>query len=305
MRHLISLSDWTPDEIREVLALGHELKARVKRRMLKPTLERKSLALVFEKASMRTRVSFEVAMTQLGGHVIYLSQADVHLGEREPIKDGARVLARYVDGVAARTYAHDTVEELAAYSSVPVINALSDLAHPCQALADIMTVQERFGNLASVTLAFIGDANNVSRSLAVICAKLGMKFVIACPPDYSFDDAFLAQVDGFAAGTGAAIAVTDSPLDAVASANVLYTDVWVSMGQEDETAARRKAFETFCIDSTLLSKAPADAIVLHDMPAHRGEEITDEVMESPQCACFDQAENRLHAERALLQMLMG
>jgi len=300
--HLITLMDWETERIRELLALAHELKGRARAGTLEPTLRRKTLALLFEKPSMRTRVSFEVAMTQLGGNSIYLSQSDVNLGKREPIKDGARVLARYVDGVAARTFAHATVEELAAYSSVPVINALSDGAHPCQALADVLTIQERFPEPEKARVVFVGDANNVARSLAILCAKLGMDFTVACPPDYSFSEEFVASVKS---NTGAAPAVCHDPSEAVEGASVVYTDVWTSMGQEAESEARRQAFAGYCVDATLVALAAPDAIVMHDLPAHRGEEITDEVIESPQSAVFDQAENRLHAQRALLQMLLA
>ncbi len=303
--HLITLLDWDAGRIRDVLALAHELKAKARKGALEPVLQRKTLALLFEKASMRTRVSFEVAMTELGGHVTYLSRDDVNLGVREPIKDGARVLSRYVDGIAARVYAHQTVEELAAHSSVPVINALSDQAHPCQALADVLTIEEKAEDPASARIAFIGDANNVARSLAGVCAKLGLHFTIACPPGYAFDEPFLAQVRQIAADSGGSIRVTDSPAKAADQADVLYTDVWVSMGQEEETERRRRAFAGFRIDGDLLAKASKGCIVMHDMPAHRGEEITDEVMEGPQSVVFEQAENRLHAQRALLQMLLG
>jgi ornithine carbamoyltransferase len=304
-KHLLTLLDWQPEEIRTVLDLAHELKDRARRQALEPTLQRKTLALLFEKASMRTRVSFEVAMTQLGGHVTYLSRADVDLGVREPIKDGARVLSRYVDGIAARVDAHRTVEELAAHSTVPVINALSDLAHPCQALADLMTIEERFQDPKELKIAFVGDANNVARSLAAISAKMGLKLTVACPPAYGFDGAFLNQVNEVAAHSGGAITVTRSPAEAARGADVLYTDVWVSMGQEEETERRRHAFAGFCVDARLLAMAAPDAIVMHDLPAHRGEEIADDVMEGAQSVVFDQAENRLHAERGLLQMLLG
>jgi len=303
--HLVTLLDWQPDRIREVLALAMELKRLVNESRLEATLRGKTLALVFEKPSMRTRVSFEVAMTQLGGHVTYLSRDDVNLGVREPIKDGARVLSRYVDGIAARTYSHETVQELARYATVPVINALSDRAHPCQALADMLTIFERFGEEPQVRVAFIGDANNVARSLAVICAKLGVDFSIACPPKYCFDGPFLAVVEQIAAASGCRLNVCHSPAEAAEGAGVLYTDVWVSMGQEAESERRRKAFEGYCVDPELLSRAAEGAIVMHDMPAHRGEEITDEVIEGPQSAVFDQAENRLHAERALLHLLLA
>ncbi len=293
--HLITLLDWEESQVRAVLELAHELKARARAGTLEPVLTRKTLALLFEKASMRTRVSFEVAMVQLGGHVTYLSRDDVNLGVREPIKDGARVLARYVDAIAARVYDHATVEQLAAYSSVPVINALSDLYHPCQALADMLTIQERFEG--PVRVAFVGDGNNMARSLAIICTKLGYPLCIATPPDYGLDTAFLAKVDG--------VRTVQDPAEAAAGADVLYTDVWTSMGQEAEAERRRRDFAGFCVDAALLARASERCIVMHDMPAHRGEEITDEVIEGPHSAVFDQAENRLHAERALLQMLLG
>ncbi len=293
--HLITLLDWEADQIRNVLGLAHELKARARDGGLEPTLARKTLALVFEKASMRTRVSFEVAMTQLGGHVTYLSRDDVNLGVREPIKDGARVLSRYVDVIAARVYDHATVEQLAAYATVPVINALSDAYHPCQALADMMTIEERFDG--PVNVAYVGDGNNAGRSLAVICSKLGYPFTIAVPPAYAFGDDFLSKVSG--------VRTVHDPAEAAEGTDVLYTDVWTSMGQEDEAERRRQDFAGFCVDAALLARASERCIVMHDMPAHRDEEITDEVIEGPQSAIFDQAENRLHAERALLQMLLS
>ena len=302
---LITLLDWEADEIRDLLRLAHELKRRAAHREIEQTLERSTLALLFEKASMRTRVSFEVAMTELGGHVTYLSKADVNLGVREPIKDGARVLSRYVDGIAARVYAHASVVELAEYSEVPVINALSDRFHPCQALADMLTIEENFSDPGGLKIAFIGDANNVSRSLAVICSALGLRYTIASPAAYAFGEDFLKQVQDRASRSGGSVALTDSPEEAADGADVLYTDVWISMGQEEEAEQRRNAFEGFCIDADLLSTASEDAIVMHDMPAHRGEEITDEVIEGPRSAIFDQAENRLHTARAALQYLMA
>ena len=303
--HLISLLDWDAETIREALALAHELKAQAARGELEPVLRRRTLALLFEKASMRTRVSFEVAMTQLGGNTVYLSKDDVNLGQREPIKDGARVLSRYVDAIAARVYAHATVEELAAYSTVPVINALSDAAHPCQALADAMTIEERFNDPAAGRVAYIGDANNVARSLATVCAKLGWDFTIACPPGYGFAEELLQRLRETAADSGSDIRVTDSPREAAEGARVLYTDVWTSMGQEGEAEQRRRDFAGFCIDEALVARAADDAVVLHCLPAHRGDEITDAVVEGPHSAVFDQAENRLHAERALLKMLVA
>jgi len=304
-RHLITLEDWEPDEIRQVLELARRTKPQVRGGHLAHTLTGKTLALIFEKSSMRTRVSFEVAMRQLGGGSIYLSQSDVNLGKREPIRDGARVLSRYVDAVAARVYHHATVEELAAYSAIPIINALSDRVHPCQALADAMTIQERFSSLEGVTIAYVGDANNVARSLAVVAAKLGADCRIASPPSHRFDEGFEKTLRAMAAESGASLTTTDSPSEAAAGADVLYTDTWVSMGQEAEVEERRRAFQGYRIDRRLLGEASERAIVMHCLPAYRDSEITDEVMESPQCAVFDQAENRLHTQRAVLDLLMA
>jgi ornithine carbamoyltransferase len=303
--NLISLMDWDNDTVEECLQLAHRLKERTRAGRLEPTLRDRTLALVFEKASMRTRVSFEVAMTQLGGNTVYLSRDDINLGEREPIKDGARVLSRYVDVVAARVYSHDTVVELGEYADVPIINALSDAAHPCQALADAMTIQEHLPSPSDGRVAFIGDANNVAWSLAVVCARLGWQFVLACPEGYGFDPADLKQVQQVARKTGGSVQTCHSPEQAAENALALYTDVWVSMGQEEETKQRRADFAEYTIDDDLLALADPRAIVLHCLPAHRGEEITDSAIESPQSAVFDQAENRLHAARALLRMLVG
>ncbi len=299
--HLVTLFDWDADLIDATLSLAHRLKAQAREGRLEPTLRRKTLALLFEKSSMRTRVSFEVAMTQLGGHVTYLSRDDVNLGVREPVKDGARVLARYVDGIAARVYRHQAVEQLAAHSAIPVINALSDRAHPCQALGDMLTIRERLGETEGIKVAFIGDANNVARSLAVACARLGARFTIACPEAYGFDQGFLdrmAQVRG-------TIETVHSPREGAAEADVIYTDVWTSMGQEEEAEKRRRDFADYQVNAALTECASPRAIVMHCLPAHRGEEITDEVLEGPRSAVFDQAENRLHVQRALLQMLMS
>jgi ornithine carbamoyltransferase len=304
-KHLLTLSDWPSDDIAAVLELAHEMKSKLRRDRLQPSLAGKTLALVFEKRSMRTRVSFEVAMTQLGGASLFLSKDDINLGEREPVKDGSRVLSRYVDGVAARVYEHAMVEELARYSSIPIINALSDEAHPCQALADLMTIQERFEDTGEITVAYIGDANNVARSLSVICAKLGVDFRIAAPKGYRFDEGFERQVRSFADASGSRLEVAENPREAATGAHVLYTDTWVSMGQEEEARQRMRAFEGYCVDDTLSANAADDHIVLHCLPAHRGHEITDAVMEGPHSAVFDEAENRLHAQRALLHLLMS
>jgi len=303
--HLITLFEWETDRIKQLLALAHQLKAKARAGKLEPTLERKTLALLFEKSSMRTRVSFEVAMTQLGGHSIYLSYDDVSLGQREPIKDGARVLSRYVDGIAARVYSHRTVEELAAYSSVPVINALSDAAHPCQALGDILTIEERFGSTKGLKVAFIGDANNVARSLATLCAKLEVDFTVACPRGYAFDAGFQGRVAALASRAGGQFSITEDPKEAAKGADVIYTDVWVSMGEEGQAAEKRRSLAEFSVNGALVAEAAKRAIVMHCLPAHRGEEITEEVIEGHHSVVFEQAENRLHAQRALLQMLIG
>ena len=304
-KDLVSLLDWEADEIRDVLRLGHQLKRQAFEGRLEQTLRGKTLALAFEKSSMRTRVSFEVAVTQLGGHAIYLSKDDINLGVREPVKDGARVLSRYVDGIAARTRSHATVEELAAFAGVPVINALSDLYHPCQALGDMMTIEEKLGAADRVSVAFVGDANNVARSLAVICARLAIDFAIAAPRGYQFTDDFRQKVAEIARLSGSAFRESGSPPEVVRAANVVYTDTWVSMGQEEEAEERVRAFAGFRVDAELLRAARDGAVVMHCLPAHRGEEITDEVLEGPQSAVFDQAENRLHAQRAVLQLLMA
>ena len=266
-------------------------------------LRGKTLALLFEKPSLRTRVSFERAMRRLGGDVIYLSPAEVGLGKREPVKDVARVLSRYCDAIACRTFAHETLVEMARYATVPVINALSDWEHPCQALADLLTIREH-GGTRGRTLAFIGDGNNVARSLALAAGGEGMHVRIATPPGYRLDDASLAEAARRAAAAGGSCQALSAPREAVADAQVLYTDVWTSMGQEEEAAVRRQAFQGYQINDGLLAAAQPGAIVLHDLPAHCGEEITESVFESSQAVIFDQAENRMHAQQALLWHLL-
>jgi ornithine carbamoyltransferase len=303
-RHLITLLDWEPDEIREVLDLAHKTKQQARSRRLSRVLAGRTLALVFEKASMRTRVSFEVAMAQLGGQSIYLARSDIDLGKREPVKDGARVLSRYVDVIAARVFSHSTVEELAAYADIPVINALSDRAHPCQALADMMTIEEAFPSPQGLRVAYVGDANNVAWSLGIICLKLGTDYAIACPSAYQFSGDDVQTLNRLAGATGASLTVTEAPAAAAAGAHVLYTDTWVSMGQEQDAAQRRRDFAGYCIDSALVAQAADNAVVMHCLPAHRGNEITDEVIESERSIVFEQSENRLHAQRALLELLV-
>ena len=270
-----------------------------------PVLRGKTLALVFEKPSLRTRVSFEVAMRHLGGDCLYLSPPEVGLGERETPADVARVLGRYVDVIAARTFKHDTVEELARYADVPVINALSDGEHPCQALADLLTIREKKGRWQGISLAFVGDGNNVARSLMLGAAMLGMDFRIASPRDYGVEPDVMAKAGALAAARGASVASLESPREAVRGADVVYTDVWASMGQEHEATQRLEAFAGYQVDGALMAEAAPDAIFMHDLPAHRGEEVAAEVIEGPQSVVFEQAENRLHAQKALLALILA
>ena len=263
------------------------------------------LALVFEKPSLRTRVSFEMAMRQLGGNTIYLSPAEVGLGERESVSDVARVLSRYVDAIAARTFSHQTLQALASYSGVPVINALSDLEHPCQALADLFTIYEKKGELGGLTLAYVGDGNNVAHSLLLAASLMGMNFRIASPAGYAVQDGILHQAKDYAAGSGAEIFCTEEPRQAVSGADVVYTDVWTSMGQEKEADQRRQIFADYQVNSELLSLAREDAILMHPLPAHYGEEVTENILDSPQSVVLDQAENRLYLQKALLAGMLG
>lgn len=300
-KDLLSMADLTVADIWEILHLALELKARGR----DPILAGRSLALIFEKPSLRTRVSFEMAMHQLGGYSLYLSQNEVGLGTREPISDVARVLSRYVDGIVARTFSHRTVELLAENASIPVINGLSDAEHPCQALADLLTIYEKKQGLKGLTLAFIGDGNNVAHSLMLGASAVGMNFRIACPRGYGVGENLLALAQGYAQASGANILVTQDPFQAAARADVLYTDVWTSMGQEEEAAARRAAFAGYQVNDALLAMAKEDAIIMHDMPARRGEEIAAELIDAPQSVIFDQAENRLHAQKAILVKLLA
>jgi ornithine carbamoyltransferase len=299
--HLLSIADLSGDEIFSLINDAVELK----NKMWTETLKHKSLAILFEKQSARTRVSFDLAMNQLGGHAIYLSQAEVGLGTRESVPDVARVLGRYADAIAARTYSHSTIEILAEYAGVPVINALSDYEHPCQALADLQTIFEKKGTLRGITLAYIGDGNNIANSLALASALTGMNFRIASPEGYNLTQDVLSQVEKNAADSGSTVTLTSSPEEAVTSADVVYTDVWASMGQESEAEKRRKLFADYQVNGKLMALAKEDAIFMHDLPAHRGEEVTDEVIESVRSVVFDQAENRLHAQKALLVKLLG
>jgi len=302
-KDLISIADLSQSDIEEIFNVTRELKEWHNKGYDEKCLSGKILGMIFEKSSMRTRVSFEVSMVQLGGHAIYLTQNDINLGKREAVKDGARVLSRYVNGIAIRTFGQDTIQELARYATVPVINALSDYLHPCQALTDLYTIKEKFGTYTNIKIAFIGDGNNVARSLAQICTKLGIHFHVASPKGYELTPDFVSKTKQMADGNDL-IHLYQDPKEAAEKANVLYTDTWVSMGQEAEEEARRQAFKDFQINSDLLKPAKDDVKVMHCLPAHRGEEITDEVIDGPHSIVYDQAENRLHVEKALLKLLL-
>jgi ornithine carbamoyltransferase len=302
MKDFLSVSSCSTEELLELLDLSDKLKKLYKKGKTDNCLSGKSLVMLFEKPSLRTRMSFEIAMTQLGGNAIYVKPEDIGgIGKREPIKDMARVLSRYADGIMARTFTHEIVLELAKHADIPVINALTDWSHPCQAMADIMTIREHLGKLEGVKIAFIGDSNNVARSLAFGCAKLGMKIVIASPKGYELDVKSIARTNEIAPGT---TVQTNNPRDAVKDADIIYTDTWVSMGQEDEKQKRINDFKGFAVNSVLVSAAPK-AKIMHCLPAYRGCEITDEVMESANSIIFDEAENRLHFQRALLKKLLS
>ena len=303
MKDFLSINDCSAEQLKELLRQSRKLKSLYSVGGRDLCLEGKTLAMLFEKPSLRTRISFEVAMTDLGGNAIYVKPEDIGgLGKREPIKDIARVLSRYVDGIMARTFEHSTVTEMAKFATVPVINALTDWLHPCQAMADVLTIQEHCGELDGVKIAFIGDGNNVARSLAFACAKLGMKMVVASPAGYELDAESIKMANQVSANS---VSQTSDPIQAVADANIIYTDTWVSMGQEDEKKKRREDFAGFEVNAELLKSAPENAKIMHCLPAYRGFEITDEVAESSNSIIFDQAENRLHFQRALLKKLMG
>lgn len=300
IRHLLSSADLTPGEVAFMLDLAASLKERPRR-----LLEGRQLALLFEKPSLRTRVSFQVAMRHLGGETIYLAPQEVGLGEREPIKDVSRVISRYADIVAIRTFEQEIVEEFAQYSTIPVINALTEEEHPCQALADLLTLREKLGDLRGVSLAFIGDGNNVSTSLILTAASLGMDVRMASPRGYMLPEDVISESSARAEASGGKLTLVVEPAEAVAGAQAVYTDVWTSMGQERESERRRIDFAGYQVNSALMGKAAPGAFVMHDLPAHRGDEITDEVIESPQSIIFDQAENRVWAEAAAVAFLLG
>lgn len=301
-RDFVTMADWRADELRELLDLALHLKREHRAGIShQAVLQGKTLAMIFQKPSLRTRVSFEVGMTHLGGHALYLGPEDIKLGKRETTEDIALNLSRYVDGIMARVFGHDVVDELARYATVPVINGLSDLHHPCQALGDMLTIRERRGELRGTTLAFIGDGNNVAHSLIEASAKLGIRFRIACPEGHDPDGEIVAA----ARAEGGAVEVLHDPNAAARGADVLYTDVWASMGQEGEADARRNRFQRFTVDVDLVEAADPGCLVMHCLPAHYGEEITYEASRLPNSALFDQAENRLHAQKAALALLLS
>lgn len=300
MKQLLSMADLSRDEILEILEKAEDLKEKRMAGKVMDLLKNRSLGMIFEKASTRTRVSFEVAMADLGGHALYLNNRDMQIGRGETIADTARVLSGYLAAITARVNSHDTVEELAKYATVPVINALSDKEHPCQILADLLTIREYKSSFEGLRLAWVGDGNNVCNSMILGCALMGMKIAVACPPGYDPDEAVVKQ----AREMGGSVQLTRDPLEAATDADILYTDVWVSMGDEEEREQRLSDLKDYQINSRLVEVAKNDVIVMHCLPAHRGEEISAEVMDSPQSVVFDEAENRLHAQKALLLMLL-
>jgi ornithine carbamoyltransferase len=302
MRHFIDLLDWDGNQILQLLKDAARLKRAQLKGKYKPYLQGKVLGMIFEKPSLRTRVSFQSAMAHVGGQSVFLNGVEAGLGKRESLPDIARTLSEYVDAVVMRTFQHENVVEFARWSSKPVINGLSDYYHPCQALGDLLTMRESCGDLEGRTLTFVGDGNNVARSLAIACGKIGVRFILAAPKRYRFDKPFLEMYHTHVRGDFEEI---DDPHKAVAEADVIYTDVWASMGQEDEARERSRAFAAYQVNAELLRAAKEGAKVMHCLPAHRGEEITDEVIDGPQSVVFPQAGNRMHAQKALLLWAMG
>jgi ornithine carbamoyltransferase len=302
MRHFLSLLELSTDELKRMLSEAARLKEGLERGERPPLLAGRVLGMIFEKPSLRTRASFEAAMAQLGGSAIFLSAADGPIGQRESVPDFARTLSQYVDVCVLRTFSHKTVEDFAAHSSVPVINGLSDLYHPCQALGDLLTIREVCGQVAGKTVVFVGDGNNVARSLAVACGRLGARFVLAAPDGFGFDPAFLQDYRRLV--PEGEVTVNGAPRHAIRSADIVYTDVWTSMGQENEREHRRRHFADFQVNAELLALAPPHTRLMHCLPAHRGEEVTSDVLDGERSVVFQQAGNRLHAQKALLKWLL-
>jgi len=305
MDHLISINDLSLQEIEEILSLSEKLKRQLKEGVPHHILKGKTLGMIFTKSSTRTRVSFEVGMYQQGGSSLFLSSNDIQLGRGETIYDTAQVLSRYIDGIMIRTFKHSDVEELAKYGSIPVINGLTDLMHPCQILADLFTVYEHKGTLKGLKLAYVGDGNNVANSLLHGCAKVGMNIAVATPKGYECDSNIVYEAQEEARRSGSEIILTEDPAEAATNADVIYTDTWVSMGQESEKEERIKIFMPYQVNSQLFSKAKEDAIFLHCLPAYRGYEVTEEIIDGPQSVIFDEAENRMHVQKAIMALLMG
>ncbi len=301
MKHLLTLEQLSKEELLDILNLADQLKFQKKNKIPHPILAGKTLGMIFQKSSTRTRVSFEVGMHELGGQALFLSSRDLQIGRGEPIQDTARVLSRYLDGIMIRTYAQKEVEDLAKYGSIPVINALTDYCHPCQVLADLMTIREFKGSFEGLKAVFIGDGNNMANSIIVGCLRLGMKVAIASPKEYEICD----HIKEFAKGYPGMFEMTNNPMEAAKNADVIFTDVWASMGQEGEKEKREKAFKGYQVNAEMMAIANKDCMVQHCLPAHRGEEITEEVFEAHADEIFEEAENRLHAQKAVLVKLMA
>ncbi len=304
-KDLLTVNNLAVDDIDTILERSAWLKKALKDGVTHHPLKGKSLGMIFEKSSTRTRVSFEVGMYQLGGQALFLSPADLQMGRGEPVADTARTLSRYLDGIMIRTFAQSMVEELAKYATIPVINGLTDMHHPCQALADLFTIREKRGTLKGLAFAYVGDGNNMAHSLIEACVKAGMRVSLACPAGYAPDASVMREAKQVAVRSGAELSLTDDPKKAVKGADVIYTDVWASMGQEKEQDLRVQAFKGYEVDEKLVKLADPKAIVMHCLPAHRGEEISAGVIDGPQSVVFDQAENRLHTQKAIMELLMG
>ena len=304
-KDFIAVADYSPEELKDMLDLAVDLKKEYFSKGNQPLLKGKVLGMIFNKPSLRTRISFDMAMRHLGGDALFISPAEIGLGQRESIADVARVMSGYVHGIMARVFAHSHVTELAKWSSVPVINGLSDYNHPCQAMADIMTIYEKFGTLKGLKVVFVGDGNNVAVSLLHACSKLGLDFSITSPEGYDIEENAWKLAEGFASASGSKLSKFRDPKQAVTGMDVIYTDTWTSMGQEEETEKRKKVFPPYQVNTDLVSLASKDVIVMHCLPAHRGQEITDEVADGPHSMLFPQAHNRLHAQKAILVKLLS
>lgn len=305
MKHLLSIHDITTEETKQILSVAQELKEKQKKGIPHPILKNKTLGMIFSKSSTRTRVSFEVGMYQLGGHALFLSSNDIQLGRGETIYDTANVLSRYLDGIMIRTFKQSDVEDLARFGSIPIINGLTDLLHPCQALTDMLTITEHKGKLEGLKLAYLGDGNNMTHSLLYAGAKLGVNVSVATPKGFECDQEVIANAKEDAKKTGATIDISYDPVQAIKDADAVYTDTWLSMGQEGSKEERLKVFKDYQVNSKLMKNAKEDAIFLHCLPAYRGYEVTEDVIDGPQSVIFDEAENRLHTQKAIMALLMA